>query len=224
MSESSVATVDRVWLPPRVSGPLITFRGKNPDVSEIEREAQAALEAGFRRGHSEGLAAAAAEVNARLRLLDERIASLGSIIQRLARPLDRLDEVAASELAQLAVTVGGQLARRTLEQDPSAIIDIVRDCLSQLPAASREIRVHLNPLDIAAIREQLATLPEASGWSLLEDRAVGRGGVRVTVDASTIDGGLDSRVAAALTAVLGDARRSVSHDLTAELDAEGPPR
>jgi flagellar biosynthesis/type III secretory pathway protein FliH len=58
-------------------------------------------------------------------------------------------------------------------------------------------------------------------WVLIDDHSVGRGGARVLVDSSAIDGRLQSRVLSATAAVLGDARQSISRDLSAEIDAEG---
>ena len=42
------------WTPPAVAGPLITFRGKQIAASSLDDEANAAREAGFQRGRSEG--------------------------------------------------------------------------------------------------------------------------------------------------------------------------
>lgn len=223
MSDAAVARqgVDRSWTPPRVSGPLISFRGASPAASEIENEANAAINAGYQRGYSEGLAAAAAEVNARLAQLDQRIDAMTQIARQMARPLDRLDEVAATELAQLALSVGAQLARRRLEQEPAIVIDIIRDCLAELPMSNREVRVHVHPLDAGVIRDQLDPLRNESSWILIDDHAVGRGGARVMVDASAIDARLASRVATATATVLGDSRRSISRDVTEEIAAEG---
>lgn len=223
MSESAAVRVDagRSWTPPRVSGPLITSRGKSPPASELENEAQAAIAAGYQRGYSEGLAAAADEVNARLRELEERIAAMSHIAQQMARPLDRLDEVATTELARLALEVGAQLARRKLDHEPSLVIEIIRDCLAELPISTREIRVHVHPLDAAAVREHQDPLRNESSWVLVDDHSVGRGGTRVVVDSSAVDGRLETRIRTAIAAVLGDARQSINRDVTAEIEAEG---
>jgi len=215
------AEAGRSWTPPRVSGPLISSRGRSLPASEVESEAQAAFAAAYQRGYSEGMAAAAVEVNARLAQLDERIAAFQQIASRMARPLERLDEVAATELARLALTVGAQLARRRLEQEPGLVIDIIRDCLAALPVSTREVRVHLHPLDGREIRERLDPLRNESSWVLIDDHTVGRGGARVMVDSSAIDARLESRVVAAMSAVLADAREAVGRDVTAEIEAEG---
>jgi len=215
------APVGRAWTPPRVSGPLITFRGRNPDASELEREANAAIEAGYRRGYSEGLEAAATEVNQRLQHLDTCVASLTALSQQLARPLERLDESAAAELARLALAVGAQLARRELATNPGQVIQIIRDCLADLPSSQREVRVHVHPVDGAAVRERLDPMRNEQAWTLIDDHSVGRGGARVLVEASQVDARFDNRVATVVQSVLEGTRDPISGDVTAQIEAEG---
>lgn len=231
MSESLAARLPgqassgRLWEPPRVSGPLVTFRGRNPAATEVENETraavEAAVEAGFQRGYREGVDAAAAEINARVQQLDESIAALTSVLAHMARPLERLDDAAADEMARLALGVGAQLARRELEQHPEQVIEIIRRCLGELPVSNREVRVHLHPADAGAVREKLDPLRSETAWTLVDDQNVGRGGARVILESSQIDARLESRVAVACETVLAESRGAISGDVTAELEAEG---
>jgi flagellar assembly protein FliH len=208
------------WAPPRVSGPLVTFRGRNPDASELEKEARAIAEAGFQRGRSEGLAAAAADVQAKQRQLDERIAMLDRMLQEMARPLDRLDDHALQELTILAIRVGGELARRELAIDPAQVSEIIRHCSRELPLAQREIRAHLNPLDIQAIRSRPNEAATPELWMLIADPTVARGGCRIIVGDSRIDATLDERLRLIIEQSLGDGPVNGVGDITADLDSE----
>lgn len=231
MSESLAARIPgqgssgRLWEPPRVSGPLVTFRGRNPAATEVEHETraavEAAIEAGFQRGYREGVDAAAAEISARIHQLDESIAALTSVLAQMARPLERLDDAAADEMARLALGVGAQLARRELEHHPDQIIEIIRRCLGELPVSNREVRIHLHPADAGAVRERLDPLRNETAWTLIDDQNVGRGGARVILESSVIDARLESRVAAACETVLAESRGAIAGDVTAELEAEG---
>ena len=58
---------------------------------------------------------------------------------------------------QLAVTIARQLVRRELRIDPAQVIAIIRETVALLPAAARDVRVHLHPEDAAVVREKLAT-------------------------------------------------------------------
>ena len=217
----SDAASTAAWAPPRNSGPVISFRGRGPGAAELEHEARAAAEAGFQRGRAEGLAAAQREIDSRLQQLDQSVAVLQEILHAMAKPLDRLDQVTAAELATLAVRVGSELARRELEAHPDHLVSVIHDCVQTLPASNRSIRVHLDPRDARIIRERLGTLAADSGWTLIDDASVGRAGCRVNVDSSYLDATLESRVAVALSAVLGDSPTRVEGDLSAQLAAEG---
>jgi flagellar assembly protein FliH len=194
------------WVMPEVRGPVISFRGRSPSASGLDAETRAAWEAGFERGRVEGAASVARESAARLQQLDERAALLQSLIDSIARPLDRFDEQAAAELARLAVLTGAQLARRDLRLDPSQVIAIIRDCVQMLPASAREVRVHLHPQDAAVVRERLAATAAERAWTVIEDPVLGRGGCRVVTDVSQIDARLESRIASTIVSILGDER------------------
>lgn len=208
------------WAPPRVSGPLVTFRGRNPDASELEKEARAIAEAGFQRGRSEGLAAAAAEIQAKQRQLDERIAMLDRVLRELARPLERLDEHAVQELTTLAIRIGGELARRELAIDPAQITEIIRLASAELSLARRELRVYLHPQDLQAVRARLDALRGEDMWILIESAEVGRGGCRLVVGDSRIDATLDERLRLIIEQSLGDGPVNGVGDISAELDSE----
>lgn len=208
------------WAPPRVSGPLVTFRGRNPDASELEKEARAIAEAGFQRGRSEGLAAAAAEIQAKQRQLDERIAMLDRVLRELARPLERLDEHAVQELTTLAIRIGGELARRELAIDPVQITEIIRLASAELSLARRELRVYLHPQDLQAVRARLDALRGEDMWILIESAEVGRGGCRLVVGDSRIDATLDERLRLIIEQSLGDGPVTGVGDISAELDSE----
>lgn len=209
MSESSTrsgAAAAAPWVLPAVRGPVVGRQGGGQSAAALEAEYRQAWRNGFEDGRREGLQAAAAHLDARQRELDERIARVDELLRAMARPLERLDEAAANELARLAVATGAQLARRELRLDPSQVIAIIRDCVNALPSSARHVRVHLHPADAAVVRERLAQPAADRAWSIVEDPVLGRGGCRVTTDASQIDARMDSRVAAVVAAVLGDER------------------
>jgi flagellar assembly protein FliH len=199
MSESGAS-----WIPPAVAGPLITFRGKQIAASSLDDEAKAAREAGFQRGRSEGLAAAAAQIAQEMAELDAKRRLLDGLARQIVAPLERCDEETTLELVHLALTVGSQLARRELEADPSQVMSIVRECLASLPGTAREVRIRLHPRDAAALQGHLSAGGTQPSFTVVEDPMLTRGGCLVESEASRIDARLESRVAAAFALVLGD--------------------
>ena len=192
------------WTPPAVVGPLITFRGKQASASVLDDEERAAREAGFQRGRSEGLAAAAMEVAQRLADLDARLQLLDGLVQQIAAPLERYDDETAAEMANLALVVGAQLARRELSIDARQVLSIIRECIDSLPSAVRVVRIRLAPADASVLRESLHPDSEPCEVQVVADPRITRGGCIVEADASRIDAQFESRVAAAVATVMGE--------------------
>ena len=187
------------WALPAVDGPIIGRRLGDAEYRAAER-------ANHIRGYEEGMAAARAEVDGRLKELNARIARLDSILALLSKPLEDLDSEVEKQLTLLALTVGKQMVRRELKTDPAQVIAVIRESVARLPAAARDIRVHLHPEDAAVVREHLATPSSDRAWNIVEDPALSRGGCIVRTDTSQLDARLDSRLNAIVAAAFGDER------------------
>lgn len=218
--ESRAAAASNPWSPPAMSGPVISFRGKLADATEVEHEAHRATREGYAQGRDEGLAAAAEEINQLRRRLQQQCHGVERLLRQMARPLQRLDDGAMQELVQLALRVGAELAARELRTAPEKILDIARDAMQHLPSASRQVRLMLNPTDLALLKQGGFGALEQEGWQCLADPHVARGGCRILLDSSEIDAGFEARVAALADALFADAVPMPQGDVTAELAAE----
>jgi flagellar assembly protein FliH len=208
------------WALPAVVGPLVNRR---PDASPAAVPlSKAAAEAGFAQGQAAGQAAGfeagmqegreagrmagRAEFDAAVAAATAATAALETLLDFLARPLAELEAQVERELVTLALSIAKQLVRRELRVDPAQIIAIVRETVGLLPAATRDLRVHLHPEDAAVVRERLRMPAEDRAWSIAEDPVMGRGGCRVTTATASIDARLESRVAAIAATLLGEER------------------
>jgi flagellar assembly protein FliH len=205
---AQAAAVQR-WAMPEVGGGPVVSRPREekkssaPNTVDVLRQALQEAEA---RGYQEGLARAQAETRPALEALAARVKQLDAILQVLGQPLAQLDAEVEKELLQLALVVGKQLARRELRVDPSQVIGIIRESLSQLPASARDVRVHLHPEDAATVRERLAEPTNERAWTIVEDPTLTRGGCVVRTDMSQIDVRLETRISAVIAHVLGEER------------------
>ncbi|MEY4376480.1 MAG: hypothetical protein RJB26_1030 [Pseudomonadota bacterium] len=159
---------------------------------------------GFVKGQREGEAAGLAR-------LARQVEQVDLLLTDLARPFTALDEQVASELLALAVALARQLVRRELRQDPMLVMGVVREALSMLPAAARDIRVQVHPEDAAVIRANLAPTAEERVWSLQEDPMMMRGGCQVVSVSSRVDARLEQRLGTLLAELLGDERQQPRH-------------
>jgi flagellar assembly protein FliH len=169
---------------------------------QLERIQQQAYDEGFANGRADGLKAAQTEVEARLQ-------AIGRILDTLAEPLSELDEDLERELLAVALAAARVIVRREVRSDPALVIAAVREALAVLPAAARNVRVHLNPEDAAVVREVLKVGEDDHAWRVVEDPIQARGGCRIVTDTSQIDASIDARLTGIMTAVIGGER---AHD------------
>jgi flagellar biosynthesis/type III secretory pathway protein FliH len=90
----------------------------------------------------------------------------------------------------VAAAIAGRLARRELSQHPEIPLPLIREAL-ELAAGGAELRLHLSPGDLAALKPQVeALLAEFSSLGtaeLIADPQVTPGGCRVETRFGTID-------------------------------------
>ncbi len=177
--------------------------------SELEKMHKQAYEDGFARGRQEGKAKGyregrdASQAEAR-----DRIQRLDGILACLTRPLEELDQQVQESLVSLALAVARHLVRRELKADPRQVIGVVREAVSALPVAARDVRIQLHPEDAALVRELLAVREGESTWRIEEDPVLSRGGCRVMTEVSQIDATVENRVAQVIARVLGEEREA----------------
>lgn len=198
MSEaSSAAASTRKWEVPSLTG-----AGERGFLTagRLEELQKAAHEEAWQAGHAEGLRAGAEEVQRRIERLDQ-------LLTALAKPFDLLDETVEKQLVELAITMVRQLFRRELKIDPGSVIGVVHEAIRLLPAAARDIKVHLHPEDAVLLRESLNRGEGERAWDIVEDPLVSRGGCTVTTDSSRVDAQAEARLKLIVDALTGDQRR-----------------
>jgi len=199
------AGVER-WKLPEVGGPVLSRREDRKKTDNTVDLLRQALQESEARGYQAGLEKAQAESQVSLDALAAKVRQLDSVLQFLGQPLAQLDTEVEKELLHLALSVGKQLARRELRVDPAQVIGIIRESLGQLPAAARDVRVHLHPEDAATVRERLAEPASQRAWTIVEDPTMSRGGCVIRTETSQMDVKFESRVNAVIANVLGEER------------------
>jgi flagellar assembly protein FliH len=195
-----------LWDLPTVNGRAVQARRPGRTVSELEEVERRAHEEAFAKGREAGLAAAKAEMQNATSHLQNQVQRLDGLLRALSRPLEQVNEEVEQQLMNLTLAVARQLVRRELRIDPAQVIAIIRETVALLPAAARDVRVHMHPEDAAVVRERLATPTADRAWTNVEDPVMTRGGCRVTTDTALVDARLETRVNQVIAAMLGDER------------------
>lgn len=159
-----------------------------------------AYKEGLEKGYKEGVSSGEAYIR-------ENTDSLKTIITKLAYPLEDLDEKVVEQLVELSVIIAGQVIRRELRIDPGQIIAVVRECVTALPIAARNINFYLHPDDARLVRETFSIDDMSEQvWSIKEDPVLTRGGCRVETQNSKIDATVEQQIKRIVANLFGGER------------------
>jgi len=163
---------------------------KMPTAEEIERvhadAQQQGYQAGFDNGRQEGYAAGQAAAQAEAELIV-------TLHANFAQALERLDQQVAEQLLELALEIARQVVRSTLTAEPERVLPVIREAIAALPLHHGSIALHLNPADAELLHKLLGNQIGQSGWHLIEDATVARGGALLRAGASEVDASLETR-------------------------------
>lgn len=217
MSLTSILARERIsqferWELPVVGAPEVRDVADVPDdgpqrptVAEIEAIERQAREEGFNAGLTEGRAMAKRELAA-------QVARLEALFAAVERPFADLDNDVVGDLALLATIIAERVLGYELATRPDKIVDVVRQAVDALPAATRHLKIHLHPADAAIVREHRSSLDHEG--TVVDDATLERGDVRLESEHSRLDARVRIRLAAVVDSVLQG--RDTSADPEAE--------
>jgi flagellar assembly protein FliH len=152
-------------------------------VAQVEKIHQQARLDGYQAGLKEGRQRADAEA--------ERLAA---VVTAFSSETEELDQRLAQQVLDVALDVARQMLRGALEVRPELVLPVIQEAIRSLTVLGEEWRLHLHPQDAALARELAGeSLTVASGWTLVEDAAVTRGGCVVSTSHGEVDATLDAR-------------------------------
>lgn len=183
------------------------------DLEEIRRsayeeglnEGRAAGHAeGLEAGHAEGLEAGKAEgLEAGLQQgleqgqaqISEHVAHLTALIDKLATPLQQLDNEVESQVVNLVGSLTRELIRVEVQTNPQVILNTIREVIGALPIAGRHTTLSLHPDDLALVKEAYGEDNLADRqWTLQAEPALNRGDLQVQSGDSSVDYFIDDRI------------------------------
>ncbi len=161
--------------------------GKRGQVSlttaaQVEKIHQQAQQDGYQAGLAEGRQRAAAEA--------ARFAELASA---LAGESANLDQAIAEQVLDVALEAARQMLRAALETRRDLVLPVIQEAIRALPVLGEDRRLRLHPEDAALARERLGDSLQSSGWTIVEDASIARGGCIVSSSHGEIDATLDAR-------------------------------
>jgi flagellar assembly protein FliH len=171
-----------------------------PMISEEELEAirEAARQQGYAEGHEAGLAtghASGYEDGLALGRAEAaaELTHLQSIATEFGNAVTQADEAIAADVLELALHLAKNMVRTAFEVRPELILPVVREAVDYLPTLQQPALLVLNPEDALIVRGSLGHELEKTGWRIVEDTNVARGGCRIDTASNQIDAQIASR-------------------------------
>jgi flagellar assembly protein FliH len=148
---------------------------------------------GFNKGNAEGYEAGRQqglmEMRAQLVAEQQRFQKLA---QALLEPIRDQDDDIENMLLDVICTLTQSVVQRELLTDSSHILALVKNAVDSLPIGSKNIRVCLNPDDLAAVETYAAE--HQLQWSFFGDAELLPGGCRIETPESRVDFSVSSRL------------------------------
>jgi flagellar assembly protein FliH len=169
-----------------------------PTLEEIEAIHEAARQEGYAEGHAEGMAAGHASGyqdgldQGRAEAAHE-LTHLQDIAATFGKAVTEADETIASDVLELALQLARGMVRTAFDVRPELIIPVVRQAVDYLPTLQQPALLVLNPEDAPIIQDSIGPELEKTGWRIVQDGAIARGGCRVDTASNQIDAQIASR-------------------------------
>lgn len=176
-----------------------------PQIGMTAEEMQAIFDTaekdGFEQGHKDGFAKGSTEgyeagrqqglkeMRAQLVVEQQRFQALTNA---LLNPLTAQDDDIEHMLLDVICTLTQSVVQREVQTDSSHILALVRNAITALPVGSKNIRVCLNPDDLAAIETYAAE--QQLDWKFFGDIELLPGGCRIETPESRVDFSVSSRL------------------------------
>lgn len=154
---------------------------------------KAGHEAGYSDGAREAKAAVEAEKAAQIAAVVEPLQQLA---EQFSQALALADTEVADQLVELAITVGTELARQQVAENPNHIVELVRELLHDESPCNDKAMLILHPDDLALVQHHLHDDLKQHGWKMMADERLTPGGCKVSSKLGERDATWESRVQA----------------------------
>ena len=205
---------------------------KGMTAQEMQEIIEAAEKDGFAQGHQEGFDKGMAEgyeagqqkglMEMRQQLVTEQ-QRFQKLVQALLDPIAEQDNDLEKLLLDVICTLTESVVQRELIIDSSHIVTLVRTAVNALPVGSKNLRVCLNPDDLAAVETYAEE--QQLNWQFVGDEQLAPGGCRVETSESRVDFSVEKRLQTVLTQFvnkqLTDNNGDADDDISLADDADG---
>jgi flagellar assembly protein FliH len=170
--------------------------------AEIARQVASAREEARLQGYAAGLEAGrAAGLQAGLADAAQELSYLQQIATGFSAEVALANDQIAEDSLDLALDLAKAMLKTALEVRPEIVLPVVAEAIRHLPSLQLPALLFLNPADASLVRIRMDDELTKSGWRVIDDAHIERGGCRVETATNHIDASTPTRwqrIAAAL--------------------------
>ena len=157
---------------------------------EVDNAREDARQLGFAEGHASGLEEGrlAGQIK-----IDTEVEQFHALTVQFSEQLSDANKAIGEDLFKLAVDLAQAMIRSKLEIDPEAIIPLLLDAIDSLPSVQQPAQINLHPLDALIIKANMGDRLIVTGWRIISDPRVARGGCTLETSQNLIDATFDTR-------------------------------
>lgn len=155
-----------------------------PTAEEIAAVLENARLEGYATGLEEGRKTGLAETE---NALQEALLPLQKIAETFNEALVTADEAIAQDVLDLALDLAKAMLKNALSVQPELILPIVKEAIHYLPSLKQPAILTLHPADASIVKDQIGEDLTKSGWRVVSDIQIDRGGCRVETASNQID-------------------------------------
>ena len=145
------------------------------------------FEEGKKAGHQDGLVQGQQQIQVTI----EHLSEIAFNLQKLyAFSRDHI----AQEVLELSIALAKSITLRSIEKQPDIIFDVVEKALEQIPILQLPAKLLLNPLDAELIEANQGRSLKDSGWKIVHDASISRGGCRLETGSNDVDATVEKRI------------------------------
>jgi len=200
--QQSAESVEDIELPPGVPNTGMTAQEMQEIFDEAERDGFAqGHKDGYEKGMTEGMAEGyeAGQQKGLMEMRQQLVAEqqrFQKLAEALLQPLRAQDDDLEKMLLDIVCTLTQSVVQRELTTDSSHIVELVKAAVEALPVGSSNLRICLNPDDLAAV--ETYAKEQQLEWRFFGDAQLSPGGCRVEAPNSRVDFSVANRLKSVL--------------------------
>jgi len=163
-------------------------------IAKLSEQISSARELARQEGYAAGL------IDGRNKGLEEgrsqaakEVMQIQSIAKSFQEEIAQANELIAQDMLDMSLDLAKAMLKSALAIRPDLILPIISEAVHYLPSVQQPALLSVNPADAVIVKQYMGEALSKSGWRIVEDKYIERGGCRVETASNQIDATTSTR-------------------------------